>query len=137
MCVICVMQRNDFSLMESEPGSPAGPATVGHTTRTAAKIHPVRTARRRRERQGPSVWGGVCSAIDLLVMVIILFIVRWRWKRDANARPSTRFRIDLDISAQYLYALLHSQQTEMSVTRSLLDSPSHVEPHAVIANCEI
>src|SRR5580704_7407901 len=101
MCVICVMQRNDFSLMESEPGSPAGPATVGHTTRTAAKTHPVRTAGRPREPQGPSACAGVGSAIDLLVMVMLLFIVRWRWKRDANARPSTRFRTDLDISAQY------------------------------------
>ncbi len=75
MCVISVMQRNDFSLMESEPGSPAGAATVGPTSRAVARTHQARTARRRHERQGLFVWGSVCSAIDRLIMILIL--VHW------------------------------------------------------------
>src|ERR1700722_697471 len=72
MWVISVMQRNDFSLMESEPGALAGAATVAPRSRAAGKTHQARTARRRRERRRPSVRGSVCWAPDLLTTILIL-----------------------------------------------------------------
>src|SRR5260370_16765580 len=87
MCVISVMQRNDFSLMESEPGSPAGAATVGPTSRAAARTRQARTARRRHERRGLFVRGSVCSAIDRLIMILIL--VHWSTHPWSTHRPGS------------------------------------------------
>jgi UrcA family protein len=44
-------------------------------------------------------------------------------QRNADARSPSRFRFDLDITAENLYPLLHTQQTEMAAGGSLIESP--------------
>jgi hypothetical protein len=49
----------------------------------------------------------------------------------------SRFRSDLDVATENLYTLPHPQQTKMAATGGPVESFFHVEPHAVIANCQL